>query len=73
MSDIWAVQHLNSKLLYSCCACSLPEEFGPLLKEVADLEWATQAFGTNPEATNLWIGGDDSMTSFHKVSTLAGA
>lgn len=51
--------------------CSLPEEFGPLLQDVTDLGWATEAFGSPPEATNLWIGSDDSVTSFHKVSFCA--
>jgi hypothetical protein len=47
--------------------CSLPQEFPQLLDDVDVLQWANEAFGTPPEATNLWIGDDDSITSFHKV------
>ena len=50
--------------------CSLPEQFGALLPDIEELEWATEAFGSPPEATNLWIGTDDSMTSFHKACAL---
>ena len=46
---------------------SMPEEFGPLMEDVAELAWATEAFGEPPEATNLWVGGQQSVTSFHKV------
>ncbi|XP_057448869.1 lysine-specific demethylase JMJ32 [Lotus japonicus] len=28
--------------------------------------WATEAFGAQPEAVNLWIGTQQSQTSFHK-------
>ncbi|KAL3150254.1 hypothetical protein ABBQ32_000107 [Trebouxia sp. C0010 RCD-2024] len=41
--------------------------FPELLDDVdAELLWASQAFGANPDAVNLWIGNDHSMTSFHK-------
>ncbi len=53
--------------------CSLPQQFGALLPDVEELDWATEAFGVPPEATNLWIGMDDSVTSFHKASARAGA
>ena len=46
---------------------SMPEEFGPLMEDIAELPWATEAFGEPPEATNLWIGGERSVTSFHKA------
>lgn len=32
----------------------------------ADLPWASEAFGAEPDAVNLWIGNDQSVTSFHK-------
>lgn len=41
-----------------------------MLPDASELEWANEAFGDAPEATNLWIGGDDSVTSFHKVQPL---
>lgn len=31
-----------------------------------DLGWASEAFGAGPDAVNLWIGSDQSVTSFHK-------
>lgn len=31
-----------------------------------DLPWASEAFGAAPDAVNLWIGNDQSITSFHK-------
>lgn len=48
-------------------ACSMAEEFPQLMPDISELEWATEAFGAPPEATNLWIGGDESVTSFHKA------
>ncbi|KAM7254774.1 hypothetical protein ACFE04_020015 [Oxalis oulophora] len=32
----------------------------------ADIEWASEAFGSIPDAVNLWIGNHLSQTSFHK-------
>lgn len=41
--------------------------FPELVSQVGeDLAWASEAFGAGPEAVNLWIGSDDSVTSFHK-------
>ena len=37
------------------------------MPDISELEWASEAFGAPPEATNLWIGGDESVTSFHKA------
>ena len=48
-------------------ACSMAEEFPALMPDMSELDWASEAFGSSPEATNLWIGSDESMTSFHKV------
>ena len=45
----------------------MAEEFPQLMPDISELEWATEAFGAPPEATNLWIGGDESVTSFHKA------
>ena len=49
--------------------CSMAEEFPALMDDISELEWANEAFGGRPEATNLWIGGNESVTSFHKVPT----
>ena len=37
------------------------------MDDISELEWANEAFGGRPEATNFWIGGNESVTSFHKV------
>lgn len=37
------------------------------MPDISELDWANEAFGSSPEATNLWIGSDESVTSFHKV------
>ena len=31
-----------------------------------DIPWATEAFGSAPEAVNIWIGGSRSVTSWHR-------
>uniref|UniRef100_A0A7S3R0P9 JmjC domain-containing protein n=1 Tax=Dunaliella tertiolecta TaxID=3047 RepID=A0A7S3R0P9_DUNTE len=52
------VQHQNS---------SLSEEFAFLLADTQpELSWANEIFGGPPEAVNLWIGDDRSVTSYHK-------
>lgn len=41
--------------------------FPELLGDIdPEMPWASQAFGTSPDAVNLWIGNDQSVTSFHK-------
>ena len=46
---------------------SLKLEFPMLLKDMdAELPWATAAFGTQPEAVNVWIGNHRSVTSVHR-------
>ncbi|KAI7840470.1 hypothetical protein COHA_005772 [Chlorella ohadii] len=46
---------------------SLTAEVPQLLGDVdLLLSWATQAFGGLPEAVNLWIGDERSVTSWHK-------
>ncbi|KAG0613312.1 hypothetical protein M758_6G093600 [Ceratodon purpureus] len=44
-----------------------PLEFSALSDDAdGDIGWASQALGCKPEAVNLWIGTQDSVTSFHK-------
>ena len=46
---------------------SLNAEFPQLLKDIdKELPWASAAFGTPPDAVNLWIGSHRSVTSFHR-------
>ena len=46
---------------------SLTEEYPALQADIQPgLQWADRVFGGPPEATNLWIGDDRSVTSFHK-------
>ena len=45
----------------------LRKDFAALFEDVKPmLPWASQAFGGEPEAVNLWIGGKESVTTFHK-------
>lgn len=47
----------------NCLRALFPE----LLEDVDPLlPWADEVFGSRPEAVNLWIGGKDSVTTFHK-------
>jgi jumonji domain-containing protein 7 len=51
-------QHQNS---------SLTVEYPALVEDIQPgLPWAEDVFGGPPEATNLWIGDERSVTSFHK-------
>jgi jumonji domain-containing protein 7 len=49
-------------------------EFEPLRHDVSELDWATECLGTaramltpgeNPDASNIWIGNEESTTSVH--------
>ncbi|XP_014213914.1 jmjC domain-containing protein 7 [Copidosoma floridanum] len=43
------------------------EEFHELWKDVeSDLSWASEAFGTKPDAVNFWMGDQRAVTSMHK-------
>lgn len=45
----------------------LRQDFPELMEDIQPmLPWATEAFGSEPEAVNLWIGGEKSVTTFHK-------
>lgn len=61
VSDIPYLQHQNS---------NLSEELPVLLPDVggALLAWAERVFGAGQlDATNLWIGDERAVTSYHKV------
>ncbi|KAL6770523.1 hypothetical protein ACKKBF_B31595 [Auxenochlorella protothecoides x Auxenochlorella symbiontica] len=46
---------------------SLSVEAPQLLADVAlELGWASEAFGNQPEAVNLWVGDERSVTSWHR-------
>ncbi|KAL6769586.1 hypothetical protein ACKKBG_A31595 [Auxenochlorella protothecoides x Auxenochlorella symbiontica] len=46
---------------------SLSVEAPQLLVDVApELGWASEAFGNQPEAVNLWVGDERSVTSWHR-------
>ncbi|GMH42755.1 hypothetical protein BSKO_10674 [Bryopsis sp. KO-2023] len=53
------LQHQNNNLKES-----FPELCSDIHPEGPD--WAKSAFGCNPEAVNIWIGDERSVTSFHK-------
>lgn len=52
-----STQHQNS---------SLTAEYAHLNDDCPELPWASRVFGGQPDATNLWIGDERSVTSFHK-------
>jgi jumonji domain-containing protein 7 len=46
---------------------SLRDEFTPVKQDVPpEIEWASAAFGTPPDATNIWIGDGRAVSSVHK-------
>eukprot|EP00040_Diaphanoeca_grandis_P008007 m.43391 g.43391 ORF g.43391 m.43391 type:complete len:346 (+) comp19364_c0_seq2:368-1405(+) len=45
---------------------NLTGQFDAIVQDVKRIEWATEAFGAAPDATNIWIGPDDAVTSLHK-------
>lgn len=56
-------------------------DFSPLLQDLevkikdqdgreeirTDLDWASEAIGQEPEATNVWIGSERSSSSMHRL------
>lgn len=42
---------------------NLTDEFSELLKDVSELEWASEAFGKKPDAVNFWMGDERCVTS----------
>lgn len=57
-TEVWYLQQQNN---------NLREHFAELAADIdMELPWATQAFGQPPEAVNLWIGNELSVTSFHR-------
>jgi 1,2-phenylacetyl-CoA epoxidase PaaB subunit len=43
---------------------NLTEDFSELVPDVEkDIPWATEAFGCEPEAANIWIGDRRAVTS----------
>ncbi len=46
---------------------NLSSEFDPLIEDIdSDIAWASEAFGEKPDAINLWMGEDRSVSSLHK-------
>ena len=41
-------------------------EFVPLHEDVGPLEWASVAFNDAPDAVNLWLGNERSLTTLHQ-------
>jgi len=57
-TDIAYVQNQNSNFL---------DEFDELLTDTeAEIPWASEAFGKQPDAVNIWLGNKHSITSMHK-------
>ncbi len=62
--------HLEEKRLpvaYCQKQCSsLTEEYPDLIKDVPEIDWASKAFGQQPDAINMWIGDSRAISSLHK-------
>lgn len=57
-SGVYYLQRQNS---------NLTEEFPELLEDIErHIPWATEAFGTDPDAVNFWAGDSRAVTSMHK-------
>jgi len=49
---------------------NLTEDFAELVPDVgSDVPWATEAFGHEPEAANIWIGDKRAVTSSKLLSS----
>jgi peptidyl-lysine (3S)-dioxygenase / protease len=44
---------------------NLNGEFINLREDVCELEWANEYFDDTPDACNIWIGNEESSTSYH--------
>lgn len=59
---------LNSNPVYyiqkQCSSMDL--EFSALKSDVPEMQWAHEAFGMGPDATNIWIGDSRAVSSTHK-------
>jgi len=55
--EIFYIQKQNS---------NLTEEFPEFLQQVSELDWASKAFGKEPDAINFWLGDRRAVTSMHK-------
>eukprot|EP00298_Acanthocystis_sp_HF-20_P009769 c18491_g1_i1.p1 GENE.c18491_g1_i1~~c18491_g1_i1.p1 ORF type:complete len:345 (-),score=100.92 c18491_g1_i1:53-1087(-) len=56
--SVWYISHQNS---------NLTSEFDELISDIElDIPFATDAFGCNPDAVNIWIGETRAITSLHK-------
>jgi len=42
------------------------EEFKPLIQDTKRIDWAFDAFGAEPDAVNMWIGDQRSVSSLHR-------
>lgn len=45
---------------------NLTHDFEPLREDVMELDWASEAFGSKPDAINFWMGDQRAVTSTHK-------
>ena len=59
-SNVYYIQKQNS---------NLTDEFGELMDDVEEIEWASEAFGKEPDAINFWMGEEKAVTS-SKISSL---
>jgi len=55
--SVFYIQHQNG---------SFTSEYGPLADDIHELEWAREAFGSEPDAVNFWMGDNRAVSSMHK-------
>ncbi|KAH8118306.1 cupin-like domain-containing protein [Phellopilus nigrolimitatus] len=64
-AEVYYLQSQNGNLYASQGNDSL-SEFQTLLEDVPkEVPWASEALGLSPDAVNLWVGNDRSITSVH--------
>jgi len=65
-SEVHYLQSQNGNVYSSTPGTDEECEFAPLRKDIPkDVSWATEAFGLSPDAVNIWIGNEQSVTSVH--------
>ncbi|OCB90872.1 hypothetical protein A7U60_g1896 [Sanghuangporus baumii] len=64
-TEVYYLQSQNGNL-YALQDAESHCEFDPLRTDVPkDVSWATEALGISPDAVNIWIGDERSVTSIH--------
>ena len=58
---------IETEVVYVQKQCSsLSTEMPELLQDISELDWAAEAFGSTPDAINIWLGNKNAISSLHK-------